>query len=118
MQSAGASTGSTTRRGRGVAAEAVSNARGVLKRTKNVRAKTIAAALAIEAYRAEIEHYCDLGDGVIDQSRRRVLEGEQVPDAEKLYSIFEPHTDLIKRGKVRTPLEFGHKVFLAESAKV
>jgi transposase, IS5 family len=36
---------------------------------------------------------------------------------EKIYSIFEPHTDLIKRGKVRTPVEFGHKVFLAESAQ-
>jgi IS5 family transposase len=36
---------------------------------------------------------------------------------QKIYSIFEPHTDLIKRGKVRTPVEFGHKVFLAESAK-
>src|SRR5919109_3679454 len=32
-----------------------------------------------------------------------------------MYSIFEPHTDLIKRGKERTPIEFGHKVFLAES---
>src|SRR5215216_7519871 len=31
-------------------------------------------------------------------------------------SIFEPHTDLIKRGKVRTPVEFGHKIFIAESA--
>jgi IS5 family transposase len=31
--------------------------------------------------------------------------------------IFEPHTDLIKRGKVQTPIEFGHKVFLAESAR-
>jgi hypothetical protein len=46
---------------------------------------------------------------VIDQARRRVLEGEQVPTPEKIYSIFEPHTDLIKRGKVRTPVEFGHK---------
>jgi len=46
-----------------------------------------------------------------------VLDGEQVPTAEKIYSIFEPHTDLIKRGKVKTPVEFGHKVFLAESAK-
>ena len=54
---------------------------------------------------------------MIDQARRRVLEGEQVPNAEKIYSIFEPHTDLIKRGKVRTPIEFGHKVFLAESAQ-
>jgi IS5 family transposase len=40
-----------------------------------------------------------------------------VPTSEKIYSIFEPHTDLIKRGKVRTPVEFGHKVFLAESAR-
>jgi IS5 family transposase len=54
---------------------------------------------------------------VVDQSRRRVLNGEQVPNAEKIYSIFEPHTDLIKRGKVQTPIEFGHKVFLAESAQ-
>jgi len=37
--------------------------------------------------------------------------------ASKIYSIFEPHTDLIKRGKVQTPVEFGHKVFLAESAR-
>jgi len=57
------------------------------------------------------------GERVINQARRRVLDGEQVPYAEKIYSIFEPHTDLIKRGKVRTPVEFGHKVFLAESAK-
>jgi len=46
-----------------------------------------------------------------------VLNGEQVANAAKLYSIFEPHTDLIKRGKARTPVEFGHKVFLAESAQ-
>lgn len=100
----------------GIAEEVMSSARAVLERTENARGKTVAAALAIEACREEIAHYCGLGDRVIDQSRRRVLEGEQVPNAEKIYSIFEPHTDLIKRGKVKTPLEFGHKVFLAESA--
>jgi hypothetical protein len=31
-----------------------------------------------------------------------VLQGEQVPDAEKIYSIFEPHADQIKHGKVLT----------------
>jgi hypothetical protein len=41
----------------------------------------------------------------------------QVSNVEKIYSIFEPHTDLIKRGKLNTPLEFGHKVFLAENAR-
>jgi transposase, IS5 family len=73
--------------------------------------------LAVANIREEITHYCDLGRRVIDQARRRVIDGEQVANAEKIYSIFEPHTDLIKRGKVRTPLEFGHKVFLAESAQ-
>jgi transposase, IS5 family len=101
----------------GIADEVVSSARGVLGRTQRVRGATVATALAIAALREQIEHYCRLGDQVIDQSRRRVLEGEQVANDEKIYSIFEPHTDLIKRGKVRTPMEFGHKVFLAESAK-
>lgn len=63
----------------------------------------------------EIAHYAKLADGVIDQARRRVLRGEEVPNAEKIFSIFEPHSDLIKRGKARKPVEFGHKVFLAES---
>jgi transposase, IS5 family len=73
--------------------------------------------MKIDALRNEIAHYCGLGARVIDQARRRVLDGEQLPTAEKIYSIFEPHSDLIRRGKVRTPVEFGHKVFLAESAK-
>jgi IS5 family transposase len=65
----------------------------------------------------QITAYCELGDRVIDQTRRRVIHGEQVPAEEKVYSIFESHTDLIKRGKARKPVEFGHKVFLAESAQ-
>jgi IS5 family transposase len=73
--------------------------------------------MAIEESRKQIEYFCGLGSRVIEQARRRVLDGEQVPNDEKIYSIFEPHTDLIKRGKVRTPVEFGHKVFLAESAQ-
>ncbi len=72
--------------------------------------------IVINGLRKEIAHYCGLGDRVIDQARRRVLEGEQVPNEQKLFSIFETHTDLIKRGKILKPVEFGHKVFIAESA--
>ena len=97
--------------------EVVDSARAVLKQTKKARGKNIVTTLAIDNFREQIDHYCKLGDRVIDQARRRVLEGEQVPNAEKIYSIFEPHTDiLIKRGKALTPVEFGHKVFIAESA--
>jgi transposase, IS5 family len=101
----------------GIAEEVVESARMVLWQTRKARSKDMITDMVITETRKEIEHFCDLGDRVIDQSRRRVLNGEQVPTAEKLYSIFEPHTDLIKRGKVRTPIEFGHKVFLAESAR-
>jgi IS5 family transposase len=92
-----------------IAEEVVAGARTALDDTAGMRGQASLTALKIEALRDEIAHYCDLGT--------RVIDGEQVPTAEKIYSIFEPHTDLIKRGKVRTPVEFGHKVFLAESAK-
>ena len=100
----------------GVSEEVVTSARKVVEQTEKARGKDRAAEMAIPAIRKEIEHYCKLGDRVIYQARRRVLEGEQVANAKKIFSIFEAHTDLIKRGKVQTPVEFGHKVFLAESA--
>ena len=51
---------------------------------------------------------------VLDQTVRRVFSGERVPAEEKLVSIFEPHTDIIRRGKPNKETEFGHKVWLGE----
>ena len=99
-----------------IAEEVVANAKTALDTTKDLRGNTVNDALEIDDLRDEIAYYCGLGEQVIDQTRRRVLNGEQVPNEEKIFSIFETHTDLIKRGKVRKPVEFGHKVFLAESA--
>jgi transposase, IS5 family len=101
----------------GIAEEVVASARKSLRDTHKVRLIDPLARVAVTELHRRIEHYCGLGDRVVDQARRRTLQGEQVPTAEKIYSIFEPHTDLIKRGKVLTPVEFGHKVFLAESAQ-
>jgi len=98
-------------------ADVVESARAALEQTREAHGKTMSADLALHQLRKEIDEFCTLGDRVIDQTRRRVLQGEQVPAEEKIYSIFEPHTDLIKRGKVRKPLEFGHKIFIAESAR-
>jgi IS5 family transposase len=94
----------------------VQSAHKVLHNTRNVRGIDPLGDLAIRDLRAQIEHYCGLGERVIDQTRHRVIEGKTVAAEQKIYSIFEPHTDLIKRGKVQKPVEFGHKVFLAESA--
>jgi IS5 family transposase len=99
----------------GITEEVVSDARSALQRSRKAKSKDLATDLVSSELRKQIEHFCQLGERVINQTRRRVLEGEQVSAAEKVYSIFEPHTDLIKRGKIDTPVEFGHKVFLAES---
>ena len=65
---------------------------------------------------AKLLHYVILTEKVCDNARRRVLEGETVPNEEKIHSIFEPHTELIKRGKQPNPIEFGHKVLVIEDA--
>jgi IS5 family transposase len=69
----------------------------------------------VNALVAQLEEFRRLGQRVVDQTRRRIIGGEQVAVDEKLFSIFQPHTDLIVRGKARTPVEFGHKVRLVES---
>jgi IS5 family transposase len=51
---------------------------------------------------------------IIQQTTRRILQGEQVPASEKIVSLFEAHTDIICRGKESRPVEYGHKVWLDE----
>ena len=49
---------------------------------------------------------------VVGQASRAQVDGEKVPGSERVYSIFEPHTELIKRGRRHKPVEFGHAVLL------
>jgi transposase, IS5 family len=51
---------------------------------------------------------------VITQTTRRVLHGETVPAHEKIVSLFEPHTAIIRKGKLAQPTEFGRVVWLDE----
>lgn len=64
----------------------------------------------------QIEHFRALGYKVLSQARRRVIDGEKVPNEEKLFSIFEPHTELLQRGKASKPIEFGHMVLIQQVA--
>jgi transposase, IS5 family len=54
---------------------------------------------------------------VVAVARRVQVAGEAVRASEKVFSIFEPHTELIKRGRREKPVEFGHKVLLCETAE-
>jgi IS5 family transposase len=72
--------------------------------------------LAAGAGAKELLHYADLTATVCDSARRRVLQGETVPNEDKIFSIFEPHTELIMRGKQPNPTQFGHSTLVIEDA--
>lgn len=61
-----------------------------------------------------LETFVPRAQQVIQQTRRRILQGESIPASEKLVSIFEAHADIIKRNKANKPVEYGHKVWLDE----
>ena len=88
----------------------------LLLATMAVKTASVLGALSAAAKHEEIKHYVELTRKVCDNARRRVLEGEVVSNAEKIFSIFEPHTELIKRNKQPNPLEFGHRVLVIEDA--
>ena len=47
-----------------------------------------------------------------DQIERRLLQGETIPAAGKVYSIFEPHTEWISKGKQNKKVELGHLLLI------
>jgi len=69
---------------------------------------------AIPLQIALLDDYLKHADRQADQIRRRVLEGETIPHAEKVFSIFEPHTEWISKGKAGMPVELGLKVCVVE----
>jgi IS5 family transposase len=79
-----------------------------LRRVEALLAKQLEPQSAL--WQAKASHYRPFIERVIAQSERRMLKGEQVPAAEKLVSLFEPHADIIVKGGRDT--SYGHKLNL------
>jgi IS5 family transposase len=99
--------------------------RQLLKRTRRLldRARGLCDELetlrltAVELTQLErLKIFMERTEQVCDTARRRVLRGETVPNAEKLFSMFEPHTQLYKRGKAGEPVQFGRLTLIYEDA--
>ncbi len=73
--------------------------------------KTIEGWIVAEAVRKELKGVLPKAEKVYDISRRHEIFGESVPNEEKIFSIYEDHTDIIVKG--RREVEFGHKINLA-----
>jgi transposase, IS5 family len=72
--------------------------------------------LAVHPQLAQLRIFLERTEQVRSTARRRVLRGESVPNSEKLFSIFEPHTQLYKRGKAGEPVQFGRLAMIYEDA--
>lgn len=70
--------------------------------------------IQIQALQTTIEEFMRHADRQIDQIRRRVLQGEVIPHAEKVFSLFEPHTEWVVKGKAGVPVELGVRVCIVE----
>lgn len=64
----------------------------------------------------EIRRFADHGKTLIDQIKRRCFKGEKIPHEEKLFSLFEEHTEWISKGKAGVAQELGLKVCILECA--
>ena len=71
----------------------------------------------LSAVALELQTYLPSMQTVTVTARRANVAGETVPANERVFSLFEPHTELIKRGQRQKPVEFGHKVLLCETAE-
>jgi hypothetical protein len=66
------------------------------------------------AKKVEIEGFMAHAVRQINQIECRVIQGEVIPHAEKVFSIFQPHTEWISKGKAGVPVELGVKVCILE----
>ena len=62
----------------------------------------------------DLDHYLAHAERQIEQIRRRVIQGEVIPHDEKVFSIFQPHTEWISKGKAGVPVELGLRVCVLE----
>jgi len=65
---------------------------------------------------SELYYFIAGTEYVSELAERRILKGESIPNPEKVFSLFEPDTELINRGKQPTPIEFGHRVLVMQDS--
>ena len=69
--------------------QVVSNAKQVIAAAKRVRKVDVVTGAVIDEICKQITTFCQLGDRVLDQTRRRVLQGETVPAEEKGVALLD-----------------------------
>jgi IS5 family transposase len=91
----------------------VRQAAKVVGRWEKGKLRVIGSLLQVEVQASQLRHFLPLVQKVIAQTKERVWEGN-VHVAGKVLSLFEPHTQVIRKGKAHKPNEFGRLVRIDE----
>ena len=97
----------------GLTRSVVRQSQQVLQRFKEGRLPVVGSQLAVFAQLSQLEHFLPLTEKVIRQTKDRVVLGKEA--VEKVLSLFEPHTEVIRKGKAHKPNEFGRLVRIDEA---
>jgi IS5 family transposase len=85
-------------------------AEALVARVRETLLTILSSDIVVQLKIQEIRKYVTHAERQIDQIRRRVVDGESIPHHEKIFSIFEEHTEWINKGKAGVPQELGLKV--------
>jgi IS5 family transposase len=97
----------------GLTRSVVRQASAVVQRWTKGRLKVVGKLLRVETQIGQLRHFLPLVEKVITQTKKRVLGGDSHVE-DKVLSLFEPHTEVIRKGKAHTPNEFGRLVRIDE----
>lgn len=70
---------------------------------------------SLQGYADQLAAYLPTMQRIVEQARRAKINGETVPARERVFSLFEPHVELIQRGRRQKPIEFGHAMLLCQT---
>ncbi len=88
---------------------------GYLQVARELSAKVSASLLELygqEVQKDSLEYFHAMLDKHIELVDRRLVRGERIPSGEKVYSLFEPHTEWISKGKSHPNVELGHRLLV------
>src|SRR6266567_4748194 len=97
----------------GLTRSVVRQASEVVERWRKGRLKVVGKFLRVEAQIDQLRHFLPLVEKVITQTKERVWGGNCHVEG-KVLSLFEPHTEVIRKGKAHKPNEFGRLVRIDE----
>ena len=92
----------------------INQAEAFIKRARNTRQLVLTQSTELVISVRDLDGYISHAERQIDQIRRRVLQGETIPHEEKVFSIYQPHTEWISKGKAGVPVELGLRVCVLE----